>query len=80
MTLSWGEVMIWQHRGQGAAQSVKLYVDPERFYYEFDHPAFGAAKQPPEVRARLIQKLEAIPDVTGLTYDYSDVLGLKRTQ
>jgi hypothetical protein len=59
---------------------VKLYVDPERFYYEFDHPAFGAAKQRPEVRARLIQKLEAIPDLTGLTYDYSDILGLNRTE
>ncbi len=59
---------------------VKLYVEPERFYYEFDHPAFGAARQPPGVRARLIQKLEAIPDLTGLTYDYSDILGLSRTE
>ncbi|MGH9426429.1 MAG: hypothetical protein ACRD2L_09025 [Terriglobia bacterium] len=48
--------------------------------YEFDHPAFGVAKQPPGVRARLIQKLEAIPDLTGLTYDYSDILGLNRTE
>jgi len=60
--------------------SVKLYVDPERFYYEFDHPAFGPAKQSPEVRTRLIQKLEAIPALTGLTYDYSDILGLNRTE
>jgi len=59
---------------------VKLYVDPERFYYRFDHPAFGAAKQPQGVRERLIQKLEALPDLTGLTYDYSDILGLKRTE
>ena len=34
----------------------------------------------PEVRARLIQKLEAISDLTGLTYDYSDILGLNRTE
>jgi hypothetical protein len=59
---------------------VKLYVDPERFYYVFDHPAFGVAKQPPGVREQLIRKLEAIPDLTGLTYDYSDILGLSRTE
>jgi len=59
---------------------VKLYVDPERFYYEFDHPAFGTPKQSSGVRARLIQKLEAIPDLTGLTYDYTDILGLNRTE
>jgi hypothetical protein len=58
---------------------VKLYVDPERFNYVFEHPAYGTAKQLPEVRVRLIQNLEGLPDLTGLTYDYSDILSLART-
>ncbi|MBL9215935.1 MAG: family 10 glycosylhydrolase [Opitutaceae bacterium] len=58
---------------------VKLYVDPERFGYVYAHPAYGPGRQPPEVHARLKQVLEALPDVAGLTYDYSDILGLKRS-
>jgi uncharacterized lipoprotein YddW (UPF0748 family) len=58
---------------------VKLYVDPERFYYVYTHPSYGKGSQPPEVLARLRHTLENIPDVAGLTYDYSDLLGLKRS-
>jgi hypothetical protein len=60
-------------------QGIKLYVDPERFGYAYDHPAFGRGIQSPAVYAQVKQSLESMPEVDGLTYDYSDVLGLERS-
>ena len=46
---------------------VKLYVAPRRFYLTSSHPAYGRGTHPKEVRERLVNELEKIPDLTGCT-------------
>ncbi len=53
---------------------VKLYVNPENFYKAFSHPAYSAGTQPRDVRERLMNKLEKTPELTGILYDYGEIM------
>ena len=59
---------------------MKLYIAPGRFYLTSSHPAYGRGTQPKEVRERLVNELEKIPDLTGILQGYGAIMGAERAQ
>ena len=57
-----------------ARHGVDLVVSPHLFYLNFLHPTLGRGRQNPELRARLLARLEAIPDVTSIVIRYGTFL------
>ncbi|MCY3775867.1 MAG: family 10 glycosylhydrolase [Candidatus Aminicenantes bacterium] len=57
-----------------ARHGVDLLVFPRHFYLSFLHPTYGRGRQNPELRARLLERLEAIPEVTGIVIGYGRFL------
>ena len=57
-----------------ARHGVDLVVSPHLFYLSFLHPTLGRGRQNPELRARLLARLEAIPDVTSIVIRYGTFL------
>lgn len=57
-----------------ARHGVDLLVSPKLFYLTFLHPTFGRGRQNPELRARLLERLEAISEVTGIVIGYGRFL------
>ena len=53
-----------------ARHGVDLLVNPRSFYREFSHPSYGRSRQDPELRQNLIEKLAAIPELTGIVQNY----------
>ena len=67
--------------GQPFPWASRFTLDHPEFFsgYEYAQPVSGSGDQPPEVRARILQALESIPEVAGMTYDCRDSLGLERS-
>ena len=53
-----------------ARHGVDLLVSPRLFYLTFRHPTFGRGRQDRELRKRLLEQLEAIPEVTSIVIGY----------
>lgn len=57
-----------------ARHGVDLLVSPELFYLTLPHPTYGRGRQNPELRVRLLEKLEAIPEVKSIVMGYGTLL------
>ncbi len=56
------------------SHGVDLLVSPRLFYLTFLHPTHGRGRQNLELRARLLARLEAIPEVTSIVIGYGTFL------
>lgn len=63
-----------------ARHGVDLLVSPRLFYLHFLHPTFGRGRQNPELRTKLLEKLEAIPGLTGIVRGYGSFLRSQRAR